>query len=47
MTQLYRLTPFRYFGLQYTDSLGTDAWLSMEKKVTDQKVTLFLVSPCF
>jgi len=27
-----------YFGLQYTDSLGTDAWLSMEKKVTDQKI---------
>ena len=28
----------RYFGLQYTDSLGTESWLNLDKKVQDQKV---------
>jgi len=27
-----------YFGLQYTDSLGTESWLNLDKKVQDQKV---------
>jgi len=27
-----------YFGLQYTDSMGTETWLNLEKKVQDQKV---------
>jgi len=27
-----------YFGLQYTDSLGMESWLNLDKKVQDQKV---------
>jgi len=27
-----------YFGLQYTDVLGNESWLNLEKKVQDQKV---------
>jgi len=27
-----------YFGLQYTDSMGTESWLNLDKKVQDQKV---------
>ena len=28
-----------YFGLQYIDIKGMEAWLALDKKVADQKVT--------